>query len=916
MNASWYVLRCCNALSSVVWIEATSTLGQDLLGSSVGDVYRTVGVVGTCLELAQGPTSSPTISQTHTISASVTGLIQTFSNNCSDAACTNCSALTPIPSPSPDPTDTPTPTPSVTPPATYTPTPTPPVTPSNSQPAVSPTPTSSSVPTPGEACCYSCNEWIFENNSPITQTISYTDCYGNDLTVNIDPSGSLFLCICDGSDIIVSDGDVIYGQIGVCTPSCIGDVCTSYTITNTDDVNQTFEYTECFSGNNHNNTTIIITLGSTESEVVCSCTIPVNRTGGSSSIVAGGPCQCEQAPATPTPSPTESNTPTPTFTPTATLTSTVTPTQTGSATPTPTPTFTPTQTVTSTPTYTPSSTPTFTPTSTLTPTVTQTHTPSSTPGGTPDVTPTQTQTVTSTPTGTPTNTPTHTQTPTNTPSMTPSDTPGGTPDVTPTQTQTFTPTPTFTMTVTPTNTSTLTSTPTPTISQTDTPGVSQTPTPTPSISSTQTPTVTPTATVTPTVTSTLTSTPTPTNSITPTETSTQTPTPTPSSTPQAPIGGSVSFRLFDQVFNCNTVRKLVGCDNSTTYYVSDYLSYDGTEITTGMTFVADIVSINGAEKLCLYYESDVDGSSTSYITQVYSIETNCDVCEVPVTPTPTPSPTQTPTMTPTISVTPSTSVGATPTPSPSRELTYVYAYVQCESSDKMIVQTVPVPGATSTNAFKFGLDCWRLYGTFALPWTPPSIYNPVNFNYNFFGTSITLYDDCASCNTPLPSVTPSTSSSESPRGCICNEYQVTNTTDQMKTWTYKNCITNSIVTENIGPYATVTKCACASPLPTGQSGVVFSAVGPCNSGTISPSQTPTPSISVTPSPSPGLTCYEYQISNYQPFGPGNNINFTYYDCNGVLQNGSVMPDSDVYICASQYPIVPSNGVVTNTNAPC
>ena len=607
-----------------------------------------------------------------------------------------------------------------------------------------------------------------------------------------------------------------------------------------------------------------------------------------------------------------------------------TPTQTQTLTPTPGSSVSPTPTYTQTPTTTADVTPTQTQTVTSSPTLTPTPTPSGTPGGTPTQTPTVTSSLT--------------QTPTVTQTSTPSGTPGGTPDVTPTQTQTFTPTPTLTMTMTPTQSQTITPTPTLTMTMTDTPNASHTPTPTPSITSTQTPTYTPTTTVTPSITSTLTSTPTPTNSVTPTHTVTntatpsqtasstpiptndltatpgvsQTPTPTPSATPQPPSGGSVTFRLFDQVFNCNTVRKLVGCDNSTTYYVSDYLSYNGMEITTGMTFVADIVSVNGAEKLCLYYESDVDGSSTSYITQVYSIETNCDVCEVPVTPTPTPSPTQTPTMTPTISVTPSTSVGSTPTPSPSRELTYVYAYVECQSSDKMIVQTVPVPGATSTNAFKFGLDCWRLYGTFALPWTPPSIYNPVNFNYNFFGTSITLYNDCASCETPplTPSVTPSTSSGELPRGCICNEYQVTNTTDSMKTFTYKNCITNSIVTENIGPYATVTKCACASPLPTGQSGVSFSAVGPCNSGSITPPQSPTPSISVTPSPSLGLTCYEYQISNYQSFGPGNNINFTYYDCNGVLQNGSVMPDSDVYICASQYPIVPSTGVVTNTNAPC
>lgn len=384
------------------------------------------------------------------------------------------------------------------------------------------------------------------------------------------------------------------------------------------------------------------------------------------------------------------------------------------------------------------------------------------------------------------------------------------------------------------------------------------------------------------------------------------------------MSGSVTFRLFDGVFSCNTVRKLVGCDNSQIYYVADYLSFNGNPITTGTTFIADIVSPSGSDKLCLFYDSDVDGSSTSYVTQIYSIETDCNTCEVPVTPTPTPTITTTPTITPTPSVTPSATVNASPTPTPSREVTYVYAYVKCETDTKMIIQPVPVPGATTSNAFKFGNDCWKLYGIFAQPWSPPSIYNPVTYNYNYFGTSITLYDNCNTCLTPLPSPSPSPSASAGIISrCSCNEYQVVNTTSTFKTWTYRNCQTGGIVVENIGPNATVIKCACSSPAPLADSGVNITLGSICGGNVIPPSPTPTSTPAPTPTPSVAIPCSYYQISNYSQFGPGSSINFTYNDCNGIRQNGSVMPDSDVTICSSTYPIVPSsNGVVTPLNTTC
>ena len=298
------------------------------------------------------------------------------------------------------------------------------------------------------------------------------------------------------------------------------------------------------------------------------------------------------------------------------------------------------------------------------------------------------------------------------------------------------------------------------------------------------------------------------------------------------MSGSVTFRLFDEVFSCNTVRKLIGCDNNQIYYVADYLSFSGIPITTGSTFIADIVSPSGSDKLCLFYDSDINGSSTSYVSQVYSIETDCNTCLVPATPTPTPTITQTPTITPTPTLTPSATLNASPTPTPSRQITYVYAYVRCESDKKMIIQPVPVPGVTTSNVFKFGDDCWRLYGVFAQPWSPPSIYNPVTYSHNYFGTSITLYDNCDTCLTPPP--TPSNS----------------------------------------------------------------------------------PILSPTPTPSAAPTCLYYQIFNYSQSNFGSSIDFTYNDCDGILQKGTVMFDSSVTICSSTFPNVPSSLVVTPLNTPC
>jgi len=111
--------------------------------------------------------------------------------------------------------------------------------------------------------------------------------------------------------------------------------------------------------------------------------------------------------------------------------------------------------------------------------------------------------------------------------------------------------------------------------------------------------------------------------------------------------GTKTFDIFSQQFNCNTVAKLNDCNSSDSYYVSESLSFGGSPLVTGDTFSAKITTPDGVKYLCLYYESDVDGSSNTYIDTIYETATDCSSCTPPVPPTPTP------TNTPTISLTPS-----------------------------------------------------------------------------------------------------------------------------------------------------------------------------------------------------------------------------------------------------------------------
>jgi hypothetical protein len=194
--------------------------------------------------------------------------------------------------------------------------------------------------------------------------------------------------------------------------------------------------------------------------------------------------------------------------------------------------------------------------------------------------------------------------------------------------------------------------------------------------------------------------------------------------------------MFNQSFDCNTVAKLKDCDSSNYYYVSDSLSYSGTIISTGDTFSAKINTPDGAKYLCLLYESDDSGSSNSYIETIYGISSDCGSCTPPVPPTPTPSNTPTPSVTPT----------NTPTPSPSYvSPNALYVYSACTGANRVISQNVGVPSVSVGQSFNYNNECWTFVGLFNSPYSPPAGFIYSTSTTNFFGTPLTVYNDCDSC---------------------------------------------------------------------------------------------------------------------------------------------------------------------------
>lgn len=206
--------------------------------------------------------------------------------------------------------------------------------------------------------------------------------------------------------------------------------------------------------------------------------------------------------------------------------------------------------------------------------------------------------------------------------------------------------------------------------------------------------------------------------------------------------GSVTYKIFEETFSCNTVKKLVDCTSGDVYYTADALTYTGATLTTGQTFSVKMVGPSGYYSKCVTYTEDVVGSPNVSVQSVLELFASCASCGF------TPTPTVTPTITPTPSVTPT----MTPTPSPSGNL--VYVFTACTGTQRAIIQPVGVSGLVTGSVIEYNNECWEYIGPKTSPYNPPAGFISSTMSGNVFGTPSTIYDTCSSCvNQPTPTPT-------------------------------------------------------------------------------------------------------------------------------------------------------------------
>ena len=283
--------------------------------------------------------------------------------------------------------------------------------------------------------------------------------------------------------------------------------------------------------------------------------------------------------------------------------------------------------------------------------------------------------------------------------------------------------------------------------------------------------------------------------------------------------------MFNKPFDCNTVAKLIGCDNSNIYYVNDYLAFSGSQITSGDTFIATIISAEGTESICLNYDSDVTGSANAYITEVTATFSDCSSCTPPALPSPTPS------ITPSITVTPSVTVTPSPTPSPSlNSPTPMYVYSACTGTQNIMGLGTIVPGVSTGQTFRYGGRCWEFVGQFSQPYSPPSGYIYATSASNIFGSPSNIYSNCETCSsTPVPSQTPTPTPTTSGEACRSHNVRLGFTLECPLCDVYgplTTIYTNASVTNLTAGVTVYTDCSRTVTVPTGRylsnSAVVFS----------------------------------------------------------------------------------------------
>jgi hypothetical protein len=227
--------------------------------------------------------------------------------------------------------------------------------------------------------------------------------------------------------------------------------------------------------------------------------------------------------------------------------------------------------------------------------------------------------------------------------------------------------------------------------------------------------------------------------ITNTPTPTTTLTPTPTSTPPFIVTGFTGYKICNGAFVCGDVKRIQRCSDGGYYYISEPIIFDGEVLTGNTTFVG---IVNNGQSECLTYVDDISGTATDLLNSVVSVVVgDCTSCSF--TQTPTPTPTQTPTTTPTPTVTPTSS----------QPLNTKYVYSACTAPNRMVVQTLPVPGVSIGQAFSSSGTCWT-YVTSVQNYVPPGGFLVVNNTGNYFGTITNITTNCASCLAPPPSSSP------------------------------------------------------------------------------------------------------------------------------------------------------------------
>ena len=156
------------------------------------------------------PTTTPTVTPTNTPTTTPTPTVTP--TNTPTNTLTVTPTNTPTTTPTVTPTNTPTTTPTVTP--TNTPTTTQTVTPTNTPTTtqtVTPTNTPTTTPTPTPTCV--CLTIRLTNTTPFIGTVTYIDCFGNEIDDNVPPNDNLTVC---ALEIVTSSGNVNEFIISCC----------------------------------------------------------------------------------------------------------------------------------------------------------------------------------------------------------------------------------------------------------------------------------------------------------------------------------------------------------------------------------------------------------------------------------------------------------------------------------------------------------------------------------------------------------------------------------------------------------------------------------------------------------------------------------------------------------------------------